>query len=99
MVLIAGYICRVFISCSKLASSKSQTIQQTVSNYISEALDHAPSLVVLDDLDSIISSPNNSEDHQSSSSSTALMEFLTGILDEYEVRFSIIVLKHYLSCV
>ncbi|XP_076917911.1 peroxisomal ATPase PEX1-like [Bidens hawaiensis] len=76
----------VYVSCSKLASSKSQTIQQTVSNYISEALDHAPSLVVLDDLDSIISSPNNSEDHHSSSSSTALMEFLTGILDEYEEK-------------
>ncbi|KAI3671694.1 hypothetical protein L1987_87434 [Smallanthus sonchifolius] len=76
----------VYVGCSRLASSKSQTIQQAVSSYISEALDHAPSLVVLDDLDSIIASPNNSEDHHSSSSSTVLMEFLTGILDEYEEK-------------
>ncbi|KAJ0805322.1 putative AAA+ ATPase domain, ATPase, AAA-type, core, aspartate decarboxylase-like domain superfamily [Helianthus annuus] len=78
----------VYVGCSRLASSKSQTIQQAVSSYISEALDHAPSLVVLDDLDSIIASPNNSEDHHSSSSSssTVLMDFLTGILDEYEAK-------------
>ncbi|KAK1427175.1 hypothetical protein QVD17_15858 [Tagetes erecta] len=76
----------VYVGCSRLASSKSQTIQQAVSSYISEALDHAPSLVVLDDLDSIIASPNNSEDHHSSSSSTVLMEFLIGILDEYEEK-------------
>ncbi|KAL8261385.1 hypothetical protein R6Q59_025434 [Mikania micrantha] len=76
----------VYVSCSGLASSKSQTIQQAVSSYISEALDHAPSLVVLDDLDSIIASSNNSEDHHSSSSSIVLMEFLIGILDEYEEK-------------
>ncbi|GKB92839.1 peroxisome biogenesis protein 1 [Tanacetum coccineum] len=75
----------VYVGCSRLASSKSQTIHQALSSYISEALDHTPSLVVLDDLDSIIASPNNSEDHHSSSSSTLLMEFLTDILDEYEV--------------
>lgn len=76
----------VYVGCSRLASSKSQTIHQALSSYISEALDHTPSLVVFDDLDSIISSPNNSEDHHSSSSSTLLMEFLTGILDEYEEK-------------
>lgn len=74
------------MNCSKLASSKSQTIHQALSIYVSEALNHAPSLVVLDDLDSIIASPNNSEEHLSSSSSTLLIEFLTGILDEYEEK-------------
>lgn len=76
----------VYVGCSKLASSKSQAIHQALSGYISEAFDHAPSLVVLDDLDTIIASPNNSEDNHSSPSSTLLMEFLTGILDEYEVK-------------
>ncbi|CAI9266606.1 unnamed protein product [Lactuca saligna] len=76
----------VYVGCSKLASSKSQAIHQALSSYISEALDHAPSLVVLDDLDSIIASPNTSEDNHSSPSSTLLMEFLIGILDEYEVK-------------
>lgn len=85
IVLMDGYFLRVYVGCSRLASTKSQTIHQALSSYISEALDHAPSLVVLDDLDNIIASPSNSEDHNSSSSSTLLMEFLTGILDEYEV--------------
>ncbi|KAL7616859.1 hypothetical protein Lser_V15G00299 [Lactuca serriola] len=76
----------VYVGCSKLASSKSQAIHQALSSCISEALDHAPSLVVLDDLDSIIASPNASEDNHSSPSSTLLMEFLIGILDEYEVK-------------
>ncbi|KAL4559145.1 hypothetical protein LXL04_031279 [Taraxacum kok-saghyz] len=76
----------VYVGCSKLASSKSQAIHQALSSYISEALDHAPSLIVLDDLDSIISSPNTSQDIHSSPSSTLLLEFLTGILDEYEVK-------------
>ncbi|XP_024973060.1 peroxisome biogenesis protein 1 isoform X5 [Cynara cardunculus var. scolymus] len=76
----------VYVCCSRLASSKSPTIHQTLSRYISEALDHTPSLVVLDDLDSIIASPNNSEDYHSSPSSTMLMGFLTDILDECEEK-------------
>ncbi|XP_062096210.1 peroxisomal ATPase PEX1 isoform X2 [Humulus lupulus] len=73
----------VFVSCSKLAVEKAQTIRQALSGYISEALDHAPSLVILDDLDCIISSTSDSEGSQISSSVTALMEFLTDIMDEY----------------
>ncbi|PON46956.1 Peroxisome biogenesis factor, partial [Parasponia andersonii] len=73
----------VFICCSKLAVEKSQTIHQALSGYISEALDHAPSLVILDDLNCIISSSSESEGSQLSSSITALTEFLTDILDEY----------------
>ncbi|XP_071737783.1 peroxisomal ATPase PEX1 [Rutidosis leptorrhynchoides] len=76
----------VYVGCSRLVTSKPQAINQALSSYISEALDHAPSLVVLDDLDSIITSSNNPEDSHSSSSSTLLMEFLTGILDEYEEK-------------
>lgn len=64
---------------------KSQTIRQALSGYISEALDHAPSLVILDDLDSIISSSSDAEGSQLSSSVTALTEFLTDIMDEYGV--------------
>nr|XP_043635641.1 peroxisome biogenesis protein 1 isoform X2 [Erigeron canadensis] len=76
----------VYVSCSRLSSDKSQKIHQALSSYLAEALDHAPSLVVLDDLDSIIASHNNSEDLHASSSSTLLLEFLTGILDEYEEK-------------
>ena len=75
----------MFVCCSKLAVEKAQTIRQALSGYISEALDHAPSLVIFDDLDCIISSSSDSEGSQLSSSVTALTEFLTDIIDEYGV--------------
>ena len=104
IVLMKDYICRVYVCCSRLASSKSPTIHQTLNSYISEALDHAPSLVVLDDLDSIIASPNNSEDYHSSPSSTLLMGFLIDILDECEVLpsafycYSHLIDRYFCSC-
>ncbi|XP_043700585.1 peroxisome biogenesis protein 1 isoform X2 [Telopea speciosissima] len=73
----------VFISCSSLALEKASSIRHTLSSYISEALDHSPSLVFLDDLDSIFSSSLDSEGSQLSASTTALMEFLTDIMDEH----------------
>ncbi|XP_010274105.1 PREDICTED: peroxisome biogenesis protein 1 [Nelumbo nucifera] len=72
----------VFVSCSNLALEKTQTIRQSLSGYISEALDHTPSLVIFDDLDSIVSS-SDSEGSQLSSSTVALVEFLTDMMDEY----------------
>ncbi|XP_042500336.1 peroxisome biogenesis protein 1 isoform X2 [Macadamia integrifolia] len=72
----------IFISCSSLALEKASSIRQTLSGYISEALDHSPSLVFLDDLDSIFSSSLESEGSQLSASTTALVEFLTDIMDE-----------------
>ena len=72
------FIYRVFVSCSKLALEKAQTIRQALSGYISEAIDHAPSFVILDDLDSIIASSSDMEGSQPSSSVIAL----TDIMDE-----------------
>ncbi|KAF8412750.1 hypothetical protein HHK36_000719 [Tetracentron sinense] len=72
----------VFISCSGLALEKALTIKQALSGYISEALDHSPSLVVFDDLDSIASSSSDLEGSQPSTV-LALVEFLTDIMDEY----------------
>ncbi|VFQ73984.1 unnamed protein product [Cuscuta campestris] len=74
----------VFISCSKLVLEKPSTIRLSLSNYISEALVHAPSVVILDDFDSIIAPSSDMERSQHSSSSAALIEFLADILDEYE---------------
>ncbi|KAK1305379.1 Peroxisome biogenesis protein 1 [Acorus calamus] len=71
----------VFVSCSKLATEKSQTIRQAVSSCISEALVHAPSIVIFDDLDCIVSS--DPEAPQSSNITTALVEFLADAMDEY----------------
>lgn len=76
----------MFVCCSRLASEKSPTIRQILSGYISEALEHAPSVVIFDDLDSILASSSDSEgSHQPSLSLMALTEFLTDIMDEYEV--------------
>ncbi|GAV58235.1 AAA domain-containing protein/PEX-1N domain-containing protein [Cephalotus follicularis] len=73
----------VFASCSALSLEKTPTIRQAFSNILSEALDHAPSLIIFDDLDSIISSSSDSEGSQPSSSVYALTKFLTDIMDEY----------------
>ena len=54
-------------------------------NYVSEALEHAPSLIVFDDLDSIILSTSESEGSQLSASMSAITEFLIDMIDEYEV--------------
>ncbi|KAI3965795.1 hypothetical protein MKX01_010752 [Papaver californicum] len=73
----------VFVSCSSLALEKLPKIQEAISGYISEALDHSPSVVILDDLDSIVSSPSDSEGSQQSTSTIAFVEFLTDLMDEY----------------
>ncbi|WRX26680.1 ATPase [Theobroma cacao] len=73
----------IFICCSGLALEKPPTIRQALSSFVSEALDHAPSVVVFDDLDSIIQSSSDSEGSQPSASVVALTKFLTDIIDEY----------------
>lgn len=85
MVLMEVFVCRVFVSCSELASEKAPTIRQEVTSCISEAFNRTPSVVIFDDLDSIISSSSDSEGAQPSKSVMALTEFLTDIMDEYAV--------------
>ncbi|KAL5539534.1 hypothetical protein UlMin_043862 [Ulmus minor] len=58
----------VFVSCSKLALEKAQNIHQALSGYISEAIDYVPSLVILDDIDSVIASSSDMAGSQPSSS-------------------------------
>lgn len=79
------YVCRVFVCCSRLSLEKGPIIRQALSNFISEALDHAPSIVIFDDLDSIISSSSEPEGSQPSTSVIALTKFLVDIMDEYGV--------------
>ncbi|XAR56140.1 hypothetical protein NMG60_11036493, partial [Bertholletia excelsa] len=76
----------VFVSCTKLALEKSATIRQELSGYISEALDHAPSVVIFDDFDSIISSAVDMEGSQPSTSFVELTQFLLDVMDEYEEK-------------
>lgn len=78
-------LCRIFVSCSKLALEKVPIIRKELANHITEALNHAPSIVIFDDLDSIISTPD-SEGSQPSMSVAGLTDFLVDIMDEYGVR-------------
>ncbi|KAL5840800.1 hypothetical protein ACOSQ4_013408 [Xanthoceras sorbifolium] len=73
----------VFVCGSRLALEKGTVIRQTISSCISEALDHAPSVFIFDDLDSIVSSSSDSEGSQSSSFIAALTKFLADVMDEY----------------
>ncbi|KAH9747499.1 peroxisome biogenesis protein 1 [Citrus sinensis] len=66
-----------------LSLEKGPIIRQALSNFISEALDHAPSIVIFDNLDSIISSSSDPEGSQPSTSVIALTKFLVDIMDEY----------------
>ncbi|XP_073122071.1 peroxisomal ATPase PEX1 [Henckelia pumila] len=75
----------VFVSCSRLALEKSSNIHKALSSYVSEALDHSPSVIIFDDLDSIIAPSSDFEGSQSQTSA-ALIEFFTDILDEYEEK-------------
>ncbi|KAK7362476.1 hypothetical protein VNO77_04590 [Canavalia gladiata] len=72
----------IFVSCSKLALEKPPIIRQELANHVTEALNHAPSVVIFDDLDSIISTPD-SEGSQPSMSVAGLTDFLVDIMDEY----------------
>ncbi|KAK9160923.1 hypothetical protein Syun_007264 [Stephania yunnanensis] len=78
---IAAHV--VFVSCCGLASQKAQTVRKAFTAYLSEAITHSPSLLVLDDLDNIVSSSLDSEVSQSSPSTAALVAFLTDMMDEY----------------
>ncbi|PNX91086.1 peroxisome biogenesis protein 1-like, partial [Trifolium pratense] len=72
----------VFVSCSKLALEKVPVIRQELANHITEAINHAPSVVIFDNLDSIISTPD-SEGSQPSMPVAGLTDFLVDIMDEY----------------
>ncbi|CAM8928393.1 unnamed protein product [Rhodiola kirilowii] len=82
MAQLPFQLCRVFVDCSRLALEKASNIRQSLSRHISEALDHSPSLIILDDLDSIVSSSYYLDGSQASS----LSEFLTDIVDEYQEK-------------
>ncbi|ESQ40798.1 hypothetical protein EUTSA_v10012497mg [Eutrema salsugineum] len=73
----------ILVSCSALALEKVQHIHQVLSGVIAEGLEHAPSVIILDDLDSIISSSSDTEGTQASNAITMLTKFLTDIIDDY----------------
>ncbi|KAL1321174.1 hypothetical protein AAHE18_14G109200 [Arachis hypogaea] len=75
----------VFVPCSKLSLEKVPIIRQELTNHVMEALNHAPSIVIFDDLDSIIST-SDSEGSQPSTSVAGLSDILVNIIDEYREK-------------
>ncbi|XP_010491483.1 PREDICTED: peroxisome biogenesis protein 1-like isoform X2 [Camelina sativa] len=73
----------ILVSCSALALEKVQHIHKVLSGVIAEGLEHAPSVIILDDLDSIISSSSDTEGTQASAAITMLTKFLTDAMDDY----------------
>uniref|UniRef100_N1QTY1 Peroxisomal ATPase PEX1 n=1 Tax=Aegilops tauschii TaxID=37682 RepID=N1QTY1_AEGTA len=72
----------VYVDCSKLATEKNKKQLQQIADYIYEAIVHPPSVVIFDDLDSLISfSPDNLKSQ--SSNSSAIVKYLIDMLDEY----------------
>ncbi|KAM0898590.1 hypothetical protein ACQ4PT_021852 [Festuca glaucescens] len=72
----------VYIDCSKLAIENNKKQLQAIAEYIYEAIVHSPSIVLFDDLDSLISfSPDNQKSQ--SSNSGAIAKYLVDVLDAY----------------
>lgn len=76
----------VFVRCSELSGEQAEAVREVLSSSMSEALDHAPSIIVLDDLDSAISFSAGSEGSEPSSSAIGLAEYLADLMDACQER-------------
>ncbi|KAF8753111.1 hypothetical protein HU200_011765 [Digitaria exilis] len=74
----------IYRDCSKLALGKAKETRQAIEDSISEALLHSPSIIIFDDLDSLISASSDPQVSQSSSSSDSLVRYFADIMDEYK---------------
>ncbi|AQK51687.1 Peroxisome biogenesis protein 1 [Zea mays] len=74
----------IYIDCSKLALGKAKETRQEIEDSMSEALLHSPSIIIFDDLDSVVSVSSDPQVSQSSSSSDSLVQYLADIMDEYK---------------
>ena len=77
---------RIYRDCSKLSLGKAKETRQAIEDSISEALLHSPSIIIFDDLDSVISVSSDPQVSQSSSSSDSPVRYLADIMDEFKVR-------------
>jgi peroxin-1 len=71
-----------------LSGEQAEAVREVLSSSMSEALDHAPSIIVLDDLDSAISFSAGSEGSEPSSSAIGLAEYLADLMDACQVFYS-----------
>jgi hypothetical protein len=74
---------RVIVSCGELVGGEAEMIRRVLEDAVAEAVDHAPSLIILDDLDGLI--PGGSEGPEPATTVVALSEFLGDLMDLYQV--------------
>eukprot|EP00250_Pteridium_aquilinum_P022401 c25371_g1_i3 orf=160-3567(+) len=77
---------KVIVKCAKLVGEQAQAIRAAIEEAVFEALQHAPSLIILDDLDMAIPSNLNSENSEPSTSSVVLSEYLSDLLDTFRLN-------------
>lgn len=76
---------KVMVKCADLVGEQAQAVRAALQDAVFEALRHAPSLIILDDLDMAIPSSSSSENSEPSTSSAVLTEFLSDLLDTLRV--------------
>lgn len=74
---------RVIVRCNELVGEQAWAIRNVLHDAVSEALDHAPALIILDDLDALLPKVEGPEP---ATIVMALSEFLGDLMDLYQVR-------------
>jgi peroxin-1 len=83
----------VIVRCNELVGEQAGSIRNVLHDAISEALDHAPALIILDDLDALLP---KEEGPEPATVVMALAEFLGDLMDLYQVGFPLL-LRTYKS--
>jgi hypothetical protein len=73
------------MSCGELVGGEAGMVWRVLEDVVAEAVNHAPSLIILDDLDGLI--PFGLEGPKPATTVVALAEFLGDLIDLYQVYF------------
>ncbi len=73
------------VLCDELVGGEAGMIQRVLEAVVAEAVNHAPSLIILDDLDGLI--PCGLVGPKPATTVVALAEFLGDLIDLYQVYF------------
>ncbi|KAH7441624.1 hypothetical protein KP509_03G046300 [Ceratopteris richardii] len=76
---------KVIVKCGELVGEQAQAIRVAIQEAVVEALQCAPSLIILDDLDMAIPPNRNSEGGGPATSSLVLAEYLSDLLDTFRL--------------
>jgi len=79
----------VIVRCNELVGEQAGAIRNMLRDAVSEALDHSPALIILDDLDALLP---KEEGPEPATVVMALSEFLGDLMDLYQVRLPSLIL-------